>query len=58
MVYRDVNECRMMSDVDAGDVSLVEHTQSLLLNIRDLHTDNLFSDLRIICDDGAVPSYW
>lgn len=37
---------------------LQEHTQSLLRNIQELHTGSLFSDLRIICDDGVVPSYW
>ena len=37
---------------------LQEHTQSLLRNIQELHTESLFSDLRIICDDGVVPSYW
>ena len=51
--------CSMMSEgQEAGDVSLQEHTQSLLHNIRTLDSESLFSDLQIICDDGVVPSYW
>lgn len=43
--------------VDTCDMTLQEHTQSLLHNIEDLHQDKLFSDLQIFCDDGIVQSY-
>ena len=42
---------------DTCDVSLQEHTQSLLQNIQSLHQEKLFSDLQIFCDDGVVESY-
>lgn len=42
---------------DTCDMTLQEHTQSLLHNIEDLHQDKLFSDLQIFCDDGIVQSY-
>ena len=42
---------------DTCDVSLQEHTQSLLQNIQSLHQEKLFTDLQIFCDDGVVESY-
>ena len=49
----------MTESQDTGDMGPEqEHTQTLLLNIQDLASESLFSDLQIICDDGAVPSYW
>ena len=43
--------------VDTCDMTLQEHTQSLLHNIKNIHQDELFSDLQIFCDDGIVQSY-
>ena len=61
LFYRDAYDltCMMTESLDTGDVGPEqEHTQTLLLNIQDLASESLFSDLQIICDDGAVPSYW
>ena len=61
LFYRDAHDkIRMMTEsLDTGDMAPEqEHTQTLLLNIQDLASERLFSDLQIICDDGTVPSYW
>ena len=61
LFYRDAHDktCMMTESLDTGDMAPEqEHTQTLLLNIQDLASQSLFSDLQIICDDGAVPSYW
>ena len=61
LFYRDADDktCMMTESQDTGDMGPEqEHTQTLLLNIQDLASESLFSDLQIICDDGAVPSYW
>ena len=61
LFYRNADDKhRMMTEsLDTGDMGPEqEHTQTLLLNIQDLASESLFSDLQIICDDGAIPSYW
>jgi len=43
--------------MEVGELSLVQHASSLLLFLEQLHSNSLFSDLKIVCEDGVVDSY-
>ena len=44
-------------NMEVGEMSLVQHASSLLLFLEQLHSNSLFSDLQIVCEDGVVDSY-
>jgi len=43
--------------MEVGELSLVQHASSLLLFVEQLHSHSLFTDLKVVCEDGVVDSY-
>jgi len=43
--------------MEMGELSVLQHTGSLLLFLEQLHSNSTFSDLKIVCEDGEVDSY-
>ena len=43
--------------MEMGELSLVQHASSLLLFVEQLHSQSLFTDLKVVCEDGVVDSY-